>query len=299
MPPRRDAPPSNDPGGGASRPVSDVPAGSVGAVQVGLVVPQFSDDAERALAVARRAEELGLDGVFAFDHLWPLGHPERPALHGPTLLAAIAAETDRVHVGSLVARVGLLPDAVLVHVFATLYRLLGDRLIVGIGTGDAANRPENVAYGVPFEPLDRRRQRLVACCRALRGIGARTWAAGTSPAARQLAAAEADGWNGWALAPDVFAVGVAELRAATASDGACEATWGGQVLVGRDEDEAGEKLARHGDRAGLVHGSVAQVADHLGALADAGGTWAVCAPLDVGTDPAAVELLAEVAERVR
>ena len=268
-------------------------------MRVGVVVPQFSDDAERALAAARRAEEAGLDGVFAFDHLWPLGHPERPALHGPTLLGALAAETRRVHVGSLVARVGLLPDAVLVHVLATLHRILGDRLVAGLGTGDEGNRAENAAYGVPFEPLARRRDRLIACCRALRGIGARTWVAGTSPAARHVAAAEADGWNGWAVAPEVFAAGVAELQAAVAPGATCEATWGGQVLVGRDEAEAAAKLDRHGDRPGLVHGSVAQVAAHLRALADAGATWAVCAPLDVGTDPTAVDLLADVAEQVR
>ncbi len=41
-------------------------------MRVGVTLPTFRDDAA-ALDAARRAEALGLDGVFVFDHLWPLG----------------------------------------------------------------------------------------------------------------------------------------------------------------------------------------------------------------------------------
>ena len=45
------------------------------------MLPLFSGDAERVLAFARRAEEQGFDGVFAFDHLFPPGAPaDRPSL---------------------------------------------------------------------------------------------------------------------------------------------------------------------------------------------------------------------------
>jgi hypothetical protein len=72
-------------------------------------------------------------------------------------------------------------------------------------------------------------------------------------------------------------------------------TWGGQVLVGADEEDAAARLQRFGERPGLVHGTVKDVAAHLRALGNAGATWAVCAPLDIATDPvAAVENLAEV-----
>ena len=73
-----------------------------------------------------------------------------------------------------------------------------------------------------------------------------------------------------------------------------EASWGGQVLIGRTPAEADAKLATHGSRPGLVWGTVDDLRRHLDALAGAGATWAVCAPLDVGRDPGAVELLAEV-----
>ena len=62
-------------------------------MKVGVTLPQFGDEADAALAAARRAEELGLDGVFCFDHLWPMGRPGRPALSPEPLLGAMAAST--------------------------------------------------------------------------------------------------------------------------------------------------------------------------------------------------------------
>jgi alkanesulfonate monooxygenase SsuD/methylene tetrahydromethanopterin reductase-like flavin-dependent oxidoreductase (luciferase family) len=236
--------------------------------------------------VARRAEAAGLDGVFAFDHLWPLGQPGRPALHWLGLLGALAVETERITLGTLVARVGLVPDAVLVHSLVSLGRITGPRLVAGLGTGDEANRAENEAYGVAFRPVPERLAALGSCCRQLRAAGVRTWVGGRSPAVRR-AAAEADGWNGWGSDAATFATeaaGVAPGR---------ELTWGGQVLIGRTPAEADAKLRAHGARPGLVSGTVDDLSAHLRALAAAGASWAVCAPLDVGTDPAAVEILAE------
>ncbi|MDQ2826032.1 MAG: hypothetical protein M3Y04_03555, partial [Actinomycetota bacterium] len=71
------------------------------------------------------------------------------------------------------------------------------------------------------------------------------------------------------------------------------------VLIGRTRTEADAKLRAHGTRPGLVAGSVDDLSGHFRALAVAGASWAVCAPLDVGTDPAAVEILAEAAARSR
>ncbi|HVL28515.1 MAG TPA: LLM class flavin-dependent oxidoreductase, partial [Acidimicrobiales bacterium] len=144
-------------------------------LNIGVTLPQFRHDAEAAVAVARRAEAAGLDGVFVFDHLWPLGQRMRPALHSLTLLGALAAETERVTLGPLVARVGLVPDALLVHGMLTLHRILGDRLIVALGTGDSLNKDENEAYGRPFAPAAERLASLVACCGRLRAAGVTTW----------------------------------------------------------------------------------------------------------------------------
>jgi hypothetical protein len=74
-----------------------------------------------------------------------------------------------------------------------------------------------------------------------------------------------------------------------------EVTWGGQVLVARTAAELEAKRERIGDRAGLVTGTVEDLIVHLRALADAGASWAVCAPIDVATDPSTIDLVAEAA----
>ena len=283
-------------------------------MRLGITLPQFRESAEPALAVARRAEAAGLDGVFVFDHLWPLHQPERPALHSLTLLGALTAETSRVTLGTFVARVSLLPDAVLVHTLASLHRMterrraqldggrselsaaeggtisgrrpmVEGRFVAGVGTGDRNNRDENLAYGVGFPSAEARARQLVDCCRRLRELGVPTWVGGASDRARQIAADEADGWNGWGLSAARFASFAAGMP--------CETTWGGQVLIGRTEDAAAEKLERHGPRPNLVHGTVDDLRRHFSALKEAGAGWAVCSPLDVGTADEAVDLVAE------
>ncbi|MGH9265711.1 MAG: LLM class flavin-dependent oxidoreductase [Acidimicrobiales bacterium] len=263
-------------------------------MRIGITLPQFRHDAEAAVDVARRAEAAGIDGVFVFDHLWPLGQRMRPALHCLTLLGALAAETERVVLGPLVARVGLLPDAVLVNTLASLHRMAGGRFIAALGTGDSLNRDENEAYGVAFAPAGERLAAVVRCCRALRDAGVTTWVGGRSAAVRRAAAeAGADGWNGWGTDAEAFARDAAGVAPGPAL------TWGGQVLIGRTPEEAAAKLRTHGSRPGLVAGTVDDLHRHLGGLVAAGAVWAVCAPLDVGTDPGAVEILAEVASAYR
>jgi len=261
---------------------------TIGPLRVGVTLPQFRHDAQPALDVARRAESAGLDGVFVFDHLWPLGQPDRPALHWLGLLGALAVETERVTLGPLVARVGLVPDAVLVHSLVTLQAMVGRRLVAALGTGDEGNRPENETYGLAFPPLVARLASLRWCCERLRAAGIQTWVGGRSPALRR-AAVDADGWNGWGSDPTTFAV-----EAAGVTPGR-ELTWGGQILIGRTRSDGDAKLRAHGPRPGLVTGTVDDLRDHFDALEAAGASWAICAPLDIGADPDAVEILAEAA----
>lgn len=262
-------------------------------MRVGVTIPQFRADAETALRAARRADALGLDGVFVFDHLWPLGRPDRPALHSTTLLGALVTETEHAVLGTLVARVGLVADAVLVHTLVSLARMAGpERFIAGLGTGDRANRAENVAYGIPFAPAAERLASVVDCAGRLREAGVHTWIGGDSPAI--LAAvvdARPTGWNGWQLPVDAFAARAAQLRETIP---AVEPTWAGQVLVGRTPEEAAAKRDRFGDRPGVVTGTVDDLAAHLRGLTAAGATWAVCAPLDAA-DEAAYEPIAAAA----
>lgn len=230
-------------------------------MRVGITLPQFRDDAGPALDTARRAEAAGLDGVFVFDHLWPLGQPSRPALAGLPLAAAVAAETGDVAVGTLVARVGVLPDAVLAHTIASLARIAGPRLIAGLGIGDRHSRPESLAYGADFRPRPERLASLVDVCRRVCEREIETWVGGGSAAAAAVARSSADALNLWGVGVDAVA--------ATARTQ--PVTWAGQVDLGGDPGPG-------------------PLGAHLRALADAGATWAVVAPLGVPW-PAAVELL--------
>jgi len=169
----------------------------------------------------------------------------------------------------------------------------GDRLIAAVGTGDSGNKPENLAYGVPFAPVADRLDRLRACLTELRLRGITAWAGGNSAAVRRVASDSADAWNGWGRSADVF------LDDASTVDARCDVTWGGQVLVGRDARHAAELLERHGTRDGLVHGTVDDLAVHLRALALGGTTWSVCAPIDIAADVTAVDRVVAARDAAR
>lgn len=261
-------------------------------MKVGITLPQFSDDAVRAVAAAERAEVAGLDGVFCFDHLWPMGRPGQPALHGMTLLAAVAARTVRLDVGMLVARVGVVPDLVLLRMFETVDHLAPGRLIAGMGVGDSKSSGEDLAAGVRRETPAQRFERAGALADQLRPRGITTWIAGRSERARATAAAHADAANFWGSTVEEVA-GHAESVAPAA------VTWGQQVLVGHDKSDLADRLASHGGlREGLLAGTVEQVGSHLLRMRDAGVAYAVCAPLDAAASDVA-ERVAAVAEFAR
>src|SRR5205814_456082 len=144
----------------------------------------FRLDAELALDTALRAEAAGLDGVFVYDHLFPMGQPERPAVPCLPLLAAVAVRTRRVTLGPLVARVGVVPDAVLVTMLETLGRIAPGRVIAGLGTGDNKSRTENDRFGLGFEAVGERVEAVRRCARSLRAAGLPVWVAGMSAPVR-------------------------------------------------------------------------------------------------------------------
>ncbi|HVH74963.1 MAG TPA: LLM class flavin-dependent oxidoreductase [Stellaceae bacterium] len=98
--------------------------------------------------LAVRAEGLGYDSVWVGDSI--LARPRHEPL---TLLAAAAALTRRVELGTAVLLPALRNPVVLAHQLATLDRIAEGRLILGVGiASDVPNiRAEFVASGVPFE----------------------------------------------------------------------------------------------------------------------------------------------------
>ena len=129
-------------------------------LRTGVVLPTFRDTPDAAFEAAAEAVAAGVDGLFCYDHIWPIGQPERPALAPFPILGALAARFASGEppggggpfLGTLVARVGLVPNAVLAAQFTALEHLAPGRVIAGLGTGDRLSEEENRAYGIPFEP---------------------------------------------------------------------------------------------------------------------------------------------------
>jgi alkanesulfonate monooxygenase SsuD/methylene tetrahydromethanopterin reductase-like flavin-dependent oxidoreductase (luciferase family) len=243
------------------------------------------------LGAATAAEAGGVDGVFVFDHLWPMGAPGRPALWCFAVLGAIAATTERVSLGPFVARIGVLPDDDLVRMFCTLAAVAGpDRLIAAVGAGDMLSADENLAYGLSYPGAAERLSALAGVLDDLKRLGLDTWMGARSPASFRVAEAHAAAVNVWG-APADHVRRVAEGMAVT---------WGGQVLIGRDDADVRDLVDRHGTRPGALVGTVLEVAAALRALGEAGAEWCVVAPLDYLRDPLrSMETVCLVAEAVR
>jgi len=196
-------------------------------IRTGVVLPTFRDTPDEAFAAADRAVEAGIDGVFCYDHIWPLGQPERPALAPFPVLGALAtrlpARTDGKEgpfLGTLVARVGLAPNDVLAAQFVALERLAPGRVIAALGTGDKMSEQENLAYGIPYPTAAERRAEMVSLGRALIEAGLTVWIAGGTAGRRAEARAAGAALNLW----DAEAAVVADRRAT--ADG-IEVTWAG------------------------------------------------------------------------
>lgn len=277
-------------------------------MRIGLILPQFSGDADRVLAAARAAEDLGYDGVFAFDHFFPPGAPaDRASLEAFATLGAVAAVTERVAVGTLVARASLRPAGMLAKLAASLDDVSAGRLILAVGTGDAISAQEHERFGLPSLGVTGRRAHLTETVRAVRALlagepwpggeyvgpvagpilpppvrpgGPPLWVGGYSDAAVRIAAAEADGWNGWGVPGPAFATKAALLaEAAGAAGRSVEPTWAGLVVVGRDAGETA-RLMRERSRRDLAErdvwaGTTSDLLGWLEGLRAAGATWAV------------------------
>ncbi len=140
------------------------------AVELGVLIPTreaiMSGRPETAplLAMAERAEAAGFDSVWIGDSL-----TARPRHEPLTLLAAVAARTRRVRLGTAVLLPALRNPVVLAHVVGTLDRVAEGRTILGVGI--AADTPpirrEFAAAGVPWERRVGRFLETLQICRAL------------------------------------------------------------------------------------------------------------------------------------
>jgi probable F420-dependent oxidoreductase len=120
-------------------------------LRVGFQLPEAERIVPLAeyIAMARAAQAVGFDSIWMGDHLLYRDEPgERGPLEAFSLLAALAASTDRIALGPLVACLPFREPVVLAKTAATLDEISGGRLTLGVGAG--WNRDEFDAAGIPF-----------------------------------------------------------------------------------------------------------------------------------------------------
>ena len=136
------------------------PASTPGRLRFGIQTHPQMTSYRDLLAVWQDVDRLGLDSAFVFDHLMPIaGEPTGPCFEGWTLLAALAARTERVRVGVLVTGNTYRNPALLAKMAATVDHVSAGRLILGMGAGWFER--EHTAYGFPFHTAGERARRLV------------------------------------------------------------------------------------------------------------------------------------------
>lgn len=221
--------------------MNTTPDSNVRSMRYGICLANIGSfsDPRVPLELALAAEEHAWDGVFVWDHLafvW-----DAPAADPWTVLAAVAAATSRVRLGTAVTPVARRRPHVLAHQVATLDRLSGGRAVFGAGLGgspsefekfgepgDARIRAEMLDEGLELlrrlwsgEPVHHRGPHYTVDGVALAPtpLQARVpiWIGGNRPASLRRAAR----WDGWiadsadpaglTLSPDDVARGIATI----------------------------------------------------------------------------------------
>jgi len=139
-----------------------------GQLPIGVCLGSIGPDADWWLASARRLEAAGYDGVWCWDHFISRGDRRTPVLEAWTMLAAAAAQTERLRLGSFVLNVMNRHPAVVARMAATLQAVAGGRLVLGIGIG--GHPAEHRALGIPFPDAPERAARLEEAVAVLRAL---------------------------------------------------------------------------------------------------------------------------------
>jgi alkanesulfonate monooxygenase SsuD/methylene tetrahydromethanopterin reductase-like flavin-dependent oxidoreductase (luciferase family) len=127
-------------------------------MRIGTVVPMADGDAHEGtpgwgeiLDFAKRAEAVGLDSLWVYDHLYSNvpGTEPRGIHEAWSLLTALAVATDKVELGQLVMCASFRPPAVLAKMAVTTDQISGGRLTLGLGAG--WHDQEYQAFGFPLD----------------------------------------------------------------------------------------------------------------------------------------------------
>jgi F420-dependent oxidoreductase-like protein len=124
---------------------------------------------EQWLSLALACEEHGFEALFRSDHYYSvMGAPERGSTDGWTLLAALAARTERIRLGTLVSPVTFRHPTVLAKAATTVDEISGGRAELGLGAGWWTE--EHETHGFPFPPVPERMEMLAEQLEIVHGL---------------------------------------------------------------------------------------------------------------------------------
>jgi F420-dependent oxidoreductase-like protein len=124
---------------------------------------------EQWLSLALACEEHGFEALFRSDHYYSVvSAPDRGSTDAWTLLAALAARTERVRLGTLVSPVTFRHPAVLAKAATTVDEISGGRAELGLGAGWWTE--EHETHGFPFPPVPERMEMLAEQLEIVHGL---------------------------------------------------------------------------------------------------------------------------------
>lgn len=126
------------------------------ALDIGIFLPSMSPAGVPpgdVVAAARQAEDVGLESVWVIDQL--VAGTQMDFLDSSIVLAAAAAATERVKLGFGVMVLPLRPAVWVAKQVASLQHVSGDRVILGVGVGEARHPGSWVATGIPWRQRGR------------------------------------------------------------------------------------------------------------------------------------------------
>jgi alkanesulfonate monooxygenase SsuD/methylene tetrahydromethanopterin reductase-like flavin-dependent oxidoreductase (luciferase family) len=285
-------------------------------MRIGLMIEgQEGVTWEQWTALARAAEEAGLDALFRSDHYRSIvrGEPAG-ALDAWGTLAALGAVTSRIRLGTLVSPVTFRRVSVLAKLVTTADHTSNGRVELGLGAGWYES--EHQAYGLAFPP---QRQRLDELDRQLAEV-VRQWTeapdiepkplqqprppiivgGSAKPRTVRAAVAHADEYNTVWPSVDEARERKKALDDAARDAGRDPLRYSMMIgcVVGRDRGEVDERLAAFkrvtGGDAPQIHGTVDEVATTLRRYEEVGVERAMLQHI-AHEDTAMVEVLGEVA----